>query len=604
VIPKKKRRLRTALRYVEDYIEELLSVLEREEKEEVEVKIEEEKVESLKIRIMTKAPDGRKTEVTCEAPRLLPKEFPSIALINTRSPSGLVQQQLSITKELETYVHLPSIFKISYHLQLQSLALCVGVKKIEPLSLPYIGQVFHSWLRDNIKVVGLYKQPGIKAFSLKQLLRLVEVSPILPSISEVVKCEVRIPTLMYERLLIQHEINAKLRGSAEELQATVQAQRLRSIGMLDLLFLEEKEKFRKFVGASAEYAGEPVIIILPEHEHHLWYLFWVVCRELYREARGAYPEPVVLLEKGHDVWLRHVGGFSGKIVILHEKFVRSDEDKEFFRKRLQEMFSQGLGFLIIIAKEVFEAEKFVRELCKPFQARIIGVYAIPRLGIISRHTAKLLSAAFGVPFDEICETEGLDVKEKIITIFDDKPIEFPNLDIMVARIDRAYREFVNKLLSSDYVAYSRRDVGEQESEDHVAMKILVIKLLHEAYGVGLQKIFCTYKVGDEVIADIYVRDKELAIECETMLGTAPAPLLKIFESVRKYIERELTEHINEIWVVIRNWPAIVHLGDLFWAENILRKELKQFNKKVKFFVPDIRRESLRAMDDIVRELET
>jgi hypothetical protein len=139
---------------------------------------------------------------------------------------------------------------------------------------------------------------------------------------------------------------------------------------------------------------------------------------------------------------------------------------------------------------------------------------------------------------------------------------------------------------------------------HVVMKILAIKELNEKYDVKLEEITCTSEVGNGVIADVYVEDRKLAIECETMLGVAPAPLLKIFDSVRKYIEdkQRLSKPVEEIWVVVRNWPAILHLGDLFWAESILKKELKQYNKKVKFFAPEIHRKSLQPIEDIVRTL--
>jgi len=139
---------------------------------------------------------------------------------------------------------------------------------------------------------------------------------------------------------------------------------------------------------------------------------------------------------------------------------------------------------------------------------------------------------------------------------------------------------------------------------HVVMKILAIKELNEKYDVKLEKITCTSEVGNGVIADVYVEDRKLAIECETMLGVAPAPLLKIFDSVRKYIEdkQRLSKPVEEIWVIARNWPAILHLGDLFWAESILKKELKQYNKKVKFFAPEIHRKSLQPIEDIVRAL--
>ena len=153
---------------------------------------------------------------------------------------------------------------------------------------------------------------------------------------------------------------------------------------------------------------------------------------------------------------------------------------------------------------------------------------------------------------------------------------------------------------SNYVAYVKRDVSERESEDHIAMKILAIKELHERYGTRLENITCTCEVGKGVIADVYVDSKGLAIECETLLGTSPAPLLKIFESVKKYNPKRLSKPVNEVWVIIRNWPAILHIGDLLWAENILRRELRELNVEVKFFIPDVHRRSLRALDDIIR----
>jgi hypothetical protein len=58
---------------------------------------------------------------------------------------------------------------------------------------------------------------------------------------------------------------------------------------------------------------------------------------------------------------------------------------------------------------------------------------------------------------------------------------------------------VVQLLSSDYVARVRREVGEHEIEDHVEMKALAIKYLNGKYDVELEKITCTCEVGDKVI---------------------------------------------------------------------------------------------------------
>jgi hypothetical protein len=87
-----------------------------------------------------------------------------------------------------------------------------------------------------------------------------------------------------------------------------------------------------------------------------------------------------------------------------------------------------------------------------------------------------------------------------------------------------------------------------------------------------------------------------------MFEVAPTPLIKIFESVRKYLGLNPSKPVNEIWVIIRNWPALIHLGDLAWIENILREEFKKNkrNVNVRFFVPDIHRGTIRALDDVIK----
>lgn len=582
-MPEKERHPKAVLRYVEDYLELVLELLKAKEKAKVEVVIEEEKAESLKIRVISIMPDGRRTEMIGEAPRLLLEEFLLLTPITARSPSRLIQPVFPVENKISTEILLQPPAETTYLLQLPMRVFLSDFRttKISPISLPFISPGFQAWFRDVIKAINLLEQPGIITFTLKHLLRLVEIPLKLPSISEEVKANVKLPALTFEGLIMQHKIKAVFTEATKTLHDVAQAQKLKGIGLLELIMPEEREKFRRFLGASGEHVGEPLIIILPKSKDHVWYLFWIACRELYREARGAYPEPIVLLERGYEQWLEYTGRLAGKIVILYESYIK-DEDKGWLKRRLQEAFSQGLGSLIIITEDVDKTKAFIEELCKPYIAKIVDIRAIPELSEILSRLARVLSSTFGVPYNEIRMID--------------------ELDGMVARIDRAYRDFLNDLLSSDYVAYVRRDVGERESEDHIAMKILAIKNLHEKLGIELEKIACTYEVGDKVIADVYVEEKALAIECETMLGTSPASLLKIFESVRKYVERDLTKSVNEIWVVIRNWPATLHLGDLFWVENVLRKELKQFDKKIKFFVPDIRMRSLKAIDDIVREI--
>ncbi|MCC6005728.1 MAG: hypothetical protein LM590_15420 [Thermofilum sp.] len=352
--------------------------------------------------------------------------------------------------------------------------------------------------------------------------------------------------------------------------------------MLEPVLPEERDKLKDLVASAAEYFGEPVAVILPESGSHLWYLFWVVCRELYREARGSYPEPVVILpEPGKEqdcramleLWLRLHGSFSGKVVVVSEKCL-SESSELLLRRRLRETFSQGLGFLIVLASDVLETEGRLRESSSPYVPKIISLREVPPENRVLERLVKVVRCCFGLPLER-------------------PPLQ--QLDAVVAEADRAYRDFVRGLLRSEHAAHVRRDVGERESEDHVAMKALVVKVLRES-GVEPEEVYCTHPVCNSV-ADIYVRERGLAVECETLLGAAPAPHLKVLESVRKYRD---CQEVKEVWIVLRNWSATIHLGDLIRLESMLRRELQ--GKEVKFLVPDVYSKTLRALDDVASEL--
>jgi len=596
----KRRRPRT-LYYVEDYLENLLYLLlETRERLEVEVKIEEEKEESLKIRVISVAPDGKETEVVSEVPRLFLKEIPLLSPIVVTRPLELTRPILLVENEVSTEVRLPPTYKMGHVLQTPIKVFDREVRKISPLYLPLVSPVFYSWLKEDVKSTCFLEFPGITAFTSKNLLRLIEIKLKLPRAAEEIESNVKVSTLISSTFPMQNEIKATLTETTEMLRAKAQVQQLREKGLLELLFPEEWENLRRLRGASGGYTGEPILIVLPESKYHLWYLFWIACREFYREVRGAYPEPAVLLDKGYDLWLKHLGMLSGKIVVLHKQHVEEGENKEWFKRRLQEMFSQGLGYLIIIAKDVGETVAFIKELSKPYTPKIIGLYTVPEISYILKTLAKVLSVGFGIPYNELCKIDDLRVEDKIVTIIEGKLREFPQLDVMVTRVDRAYRNFVNDSLVSNYLAYVRRDVSERESEDHIAMKVLAVKYISEKFGIKPEKIACTCEVGDKVVADVYVEEKALTVECETEFGTAPAPLLKIFESARKYVERTVTKPVNEVWIVVRNWSAILHLGDLLWAESILKEELRKCNKEVKFFIPDITEKSFKPLNEVAK----
>jgi len=567
--------------YVEDYLKHLQypSEVERRPEKENEVK------------------EGNGIGSEDKTPQLIPINLPSTAITVMAYSIRLTQPMLLLENNVSAEILLPSLYKVKNLLQMPIRAFEREIRRISSFYIPLTTSTFYSWFM-RIKPISLPEQLGVTAYTFKDLLRLTETLPTLPKIAENIITTVKTPVPIPNMFLIQNEVRASLREveTMRFLRDKTLFQRLRGRGLLEVLFPDDEEKFRRFRGVSGEYSGEPIIIILPENADYLWYLFRIICREFYREVRGVYPEPVVVLDKGYDIWLRYPGDLSGKIVILHKRHVERDENKEWFRRRLQELFARGLGFLIILAEDVNETTAFIKELSKPYIPLIIDIHLVPEFSYFLKTLANILSAGFGIPYNEVVKVDDLGMRDKVLIISVGEVL--PRPDIMVARVDRMYRDFLNELLLSDYLVYVRRDVSERESEDHIAMKILAIKYVSEKFGIRPEDVECTFEVGDKVIADVYIKEKALAIECETLLGVAPAPILKIFESVRKYVEHPLTKPVNEIWVIVRNWIALLNLGDLLWAEAILRKELGEQGKRVKFFIPDIYGKSLKPIDEI------
>ncbi len=104
-------------------------------------------------------------------------------------------------------------------------------------------------------------------------------------------------------------------------------------------------------------------------------------------------------------------------------------------------------------------------------------------------------------------------------------------------------------------------------------------------GVKPDDIICNCKLNG-VIAGLYVEDQSLAIEVETLFEAGPAPLLKILGKARKYVD---VNGVKEIWIIVRDWAAALHLGDLYHAEHLLRKEL---GRQIKVLVPNLKDRTL------------
>ncbi len=358
-------------------------------------------------------------------------------------------------------------------------------------------------------------------------------------------------------------------------------------GLVEALFGEEAEKL---LGAAQSYAGEPVFIVarVPSElgtraEKFLWFLLWVICREMYREARGEYPEALNFLD-AQDVqlrlWLSVLGGrFSGHVVILRERQLRNEDLRKFVRRRLQEAYSQGLGFAVILAENVDECTRLIRELAHPFIPRVV-VGRFEDFEKVQMVTAEYFKAFFGIP-----------------------SLPGQSCDEYVAQVDREYRNFIESLLRKHkYLCINRSDIG-RESEDHLALKVAAIMKLEE---LGATSISVTHELGLGIVPDIYAKlpdNRGIAVEVETLYGTGPQPMLKIAEKLSKYVSTLREESVSEVWLVLRNWSVILHLRELVYTARVFGKRFKEYGRKLRILLPDLKRKELVDLHRVLGRLQ-
>ncbi len=568
----------------------IIRVKEINEKGEISEKVYEEKVPEiteLKISLQTRT-------IEAKEPPLIPISFMCRERIKSNAETLLrkippiEELVLSTRRKVKAQIIIPRLEPCKLPLRRKCISMCTKIPDIVKFKILPKGKAYSSISSTivPIKLTTLQKVTAKRVF----------------------------PDNLRINLFSREKIRAVMKESIKLVREIARGLSMRGFSALEMLFPDrEKQKVRKLLGAAGTYYGEPIIVLMPKQENipDMWYLMWVICRELYRIAKGGYPDPLVVLKRTEDLklWLKFQGHFGGKIVVLHGNLFRDllkeledlrkeergdkgskeiDELLELLERRLKEMFSQGLGFLIIITDEVERLRSLLVGQCAmPHVPAIIDITEFPEYSQLIEACIKVFGEFFASYSKEF--REGLQ--------------KYANADMLVSYLDRAYRNFVEEMLTSNYIANVRRDVSERESEDHVAMKILVVKYLHETLNVGLDEIECTVSPecgGQEIIADVYVKNKALAIECETLFGEASSPLLKIFESARKYLTCD--DRVKEVWIVIRNWPAMMFAGDLYWIEKVLKKEFSKHRKDIIFFVPDIASKKLVPLDHIISRL--
>lgn len=361
---------------------------------------------------------------------------------------------------------------------------------------------------------------------------------------------------------------------------------LPEIDIGELLFEEPLENTGL---AGSRYVGEPFIILTNED---LWYVVAEISKEIYRECRGGFPKPHIITKREELESLIELGEkLNDRIIVIRKAldvFGRKKEsdvsggnkdDENLLSKIVQEMFSEGLGFLILVARDREEEKKLIEMFSRDYiyKPKIIRAFG-EKLNDYNKASILL---------NLILRMWGLKL-----------PLNGPPrivLRMLFSSIERKYKDFIDRNLRlNEYLYKVKRHEAEpeKESEDHLALKALTIRYLAEKLNIPLEDIEVEHQLKSG-IADIYVDKRGIVVEIETLYETGSVPILKIRDTVLKYKDPS----VKEIWVVIRNLPALIHFKNLLKLLKFLRKEMR--DKKIKFYVADIEHNTLANMEEII-----
>jgi len=167
----KKVHLKRALQYVEDYLEYFMYVLSREATIKVETRVEEEKEESLKLRIVSSTPDGKKVERVEEVPNIIAvRKLPKPNTIMTRPPPKMIRPTLLHEREILVSLKIPTLTELMFPYIPRLSVFDTIAETLTPITLPFTLSYLYSWFKIKNVQVGFPRQYSIRAFTFRNLL--------------------------------------------------------------------------------------------------------------------------------------------------------------------------------------------------------------------------------------------------------------------------------------------------------------------------------------------------------------------------------------------------------------------------------------------------
>ena len=456
--------------------------------------------------------------------------------------------------------------------------------KDEPLKIPQLNLTKFTLNKiTNLDTTILIKREADEKLSIPQLI-LKTFKPISKYSNLDTKFEItveqqsiKIPQLLltrfkpiqpYERFLIDKPVQIQQPEShprvtpEEKIKEIVESTTESSSESEEYELLEEIDFIEFLLGKSGGkiLSGKPLCIIVERHPDKYEYIVEAICKEVYREKKGGFPQSI-RVKTVDEIEFEFKAEIADQII-----FVEQAKYSEVLKKVLSKLPKSDLGFLILITDKPEELEMMIRKNIPTAEEYLIKIEPTKldenlKVQIVEFIKGQKLikSYSFGEDF------------MKAVSEFDKTLLKF--LD---------YSKAPNELKVMWHKLKAKSpESSEQASEEHSAMKSFVWQYLWKKY----KKI---PKLEDERGVDVSIDDENY--EVETFYGCGD-PIAKLTEKMEKFTQND------KVFFVLRNISILMHLKELI----SFKKTWKDLGYKVEILGIDFKRKDLIPINNIIQK---
>lgn len=381
--------------------------------------------------------------------------------------------------------------------------------------------------------------------------------------------KIRQPTIQSVEL---EQIEAKKKKISErgrtEIKAKEGKEKIEISGIPDFL-----ESILGGKAAKVIRSGDPACIIVQQSNRRYQDLVKIICREIYRERKGGYPEPKIR-EDMEELRRELEPDVEDQIVIATEV----EECEKRLVQTLRSFFSYHFGFLILVSTNPDQLEDEIRKkVANPNLAKIESVEPTfetrDKIVRLVRGREKLLeSESFGERFEKAVDDFDRMLKKRYL-----EP----------RRLPPELRKDYDKLIARS------PDEEEQATDLHSSMKGFVWIWRWEE---SERKVEPNLEVPEDgTIPDIKVRNENY--EVETMFKADPYGKLTL--KIRNYLEKNFSlNQSKKVYFVLKNSTILFNLKELL----LLKRDFRDKFNDLDIYGINIQESKLKSIDHFASTL--